>query len=778
MLVMAEQLAGRPCNLITTVTSFPLLGLHRLVSCAQCHATLALTGADSVHRCHTHDDVHHGGLGSKCESCHSANDWALWRFDHAKQTISRSSGRTPSCTVRSAITIRPARARCRSSAARATARMIATRAPYGSNASAATRPLPGGARGSNRPQHAAHEHREARATDGTRRLVSCSSAECDPDWIARAAVGGLAAPAPALASSASRSPCRSIISRPASSSTECTAICRASPVTSMRCFSGTPRDCGTCHIKGSPYNATPKTDESHAEHQQLRSLPQHDHVSSARALRSRRGARRRASAVTTAASAQGEGPTHPATSQECAACHLVTTWNPPKTVDHTQIPLAVQGYCIICHNGTQASGKTGQPRGHHARVRRLPPHEHLARRELRSHRHHHRLLQLSQRQSRPLARASGHMPTSNLCENCHTTGIGTSTPSWVPSLFDHTQMTVSTCQTCHSGTVKISTGFVSGQPANHVPPIPSAIDCGVCHGNNPSAETWTVLAASIPTLHAGLPVSNCLLCHAGETFAGVPGPYIPMSMSGVSPTHPHRWRRRTSRSSLARDCSACHGAAYQAGGFGPATAMSAAKHAFVSTTCDTCHETGRSFYVGSGTPLQLRPADHAGEQRSAHGEQRLLGLPHDHRLEQHRDAAQGTCPIRANSGCAMPCHTAPQTITRRHTRADCGTAHRHHRQLRSVPWRHHHGTDLVQQLHAQGCDARASAHSLSVGHRLQLLPRANYVTGGFGPMNMSAAKHAFVAHLLRHLSRGGSELLHGRSKPARCRAAPPITSRR
>ena len=82
------------------------------------------------------------------------------------------------------------------------------------------------------------------------------------------------------------------------------------------------------------------------------------------------------------------------------------------------------------------------------------------------------------------------MPTTNLCENCHTTGIGTKTPSWAPSVFDHTQMTVTTCQTCHSGTVKITTGFVSGQPTNHVPPIPSAIDCGVCHGNNPAAETW------------------------------------------------------------------------------------------------------------------------------------------------------------------------------------------------------------------------------------------------------------------------------------------------
>jgi hypothetical protein len=193
-----------------------------------------------------------------------------------------------------------------------------------------------------------------------------------------------------------------------------------------------------------------------------------------------------------------------------------------------------------------------------------------------------------------VGKQASHMPTTNLCENCHTTGIGTSTPSWVPSAFDHTQMTVQTCQTCHSGTVKISTGFVSGQPTNHVPPIPSLVDCSVCHGNTPAAETWTVLAASIPTLHAGLSVNNCLMCHAGQTFAGVPAPYIPMSISGVSPTQATPLAPPHIPILAGTDCSACHGAAYQAGGFGPATAMSAAKHAFVSTTCDTCHDTGKA----------------------------------------------------------------------------------------------------------------------------------------------------------------------------------------
>ena len=69
------------------LTNFPLLGLHRVVSCAQCHATLAFNGAPATcGECHSHEDVHKGGLGNKCETCHSPNGWPLWAFDHGKQT--------------------------------------------------------------------------------------------------------------------------------------------------------------------------------------------------------------------------------------------------------------------------------------------------------------------------------------------------------------------------------------------------------------------------------------------------------------------------------------------------------------------------------------------------------------------------------------------------------------------------------------------------------------------------------------------------------------------
>ncbi len=51
------------------LTSFPLLGLHSVVSCAQCHRTQAFGEAKSrCIDCHKKDDVHKGGLGDKCDS--------------------------------------------------------------------------------------------------------------------------------------------------------------------------------------------------------------------------------------------------------------------------------------------------------------------------------------------------------------------------------------------------------------------------------------------------------------------------------------------------------------------------------------------------------------------------------------------------------------------------------------------------------------------------------------------------------------------------------------
>lgn len=69
------------------LTDFPLLSLHQLVSCEDCHAShrFGETASDCV-ACHAGADVHERRLGNDCERCHDPNGWRRWLFDHASQT--------------------------------------------------------------------------------------------------------------------------------------------------------------------------------------------------------------------------------------------------------------------------------------------------------------------------------------------------------------------------------------------------------------------------------------------------------------------------------------------------------------------------------------------------------------------------------------------------------------------------------------------------------------------------------------------------------------------
>ncbi len=525
-------------------------------------------------------------------------------------------------------------------------------------------------------------------------------------------------------------------------------------------FYGTPRDCGSCHTSGSQFNATPKTtthipstNNCAACHNTISFRPSF-HFDHAEVL---------GSCVTchNGTFAQGEGPTHPQTSRNCAACHGVMTWNPPTTVDHTQIPLAVAGSCIVCHNGAQASGKPAN----HVPTTLECGDCHTTTSWLGANFDHTGITSGCfgcHNGSKAVGKQATHMPTTNLCENCHTSGIGTRTPSWVPALFDHTQMTVSTCASCHSGAVKISTGLVPGQPTNHVPPIPSLVDCGVCHGNNPASETWTVLAVSIPELHAGLSVNNCLMCHAGQTFAGVPAPYIPMSVSGVSPTHATPLAPPHIPILSGADCSSCHAAAYQAGGFGPATAMSAAKHAFVSTSCVTCHEAGMSFYTGGGPPLQLRPADHTTGQMVAPND---CGLCHTTANWNATVMPAGHMPNPANQACTV-CHTTAPADYSTATLAANATLHTG---ISSGCGLCHGGTSPLTWYNnftpKDGVLTPAHIPYLSGTDCSSCHSSSTYAAGTFGPMNMTQAKHAFVATTCDTCHEAGLSLYMGAASP-------------
>jgi hypothetical protein len=69
------------------LTRFPLLGLHAVSTCEQCHLTPRFRDARiECMGCHEDDDVHLRRLGTACEHCHNPNGWRLWRFDHDAQT--------------------------------------------------------------------------------------------------------------------------------------------------------------------------------------------------------------------------------------------------------------------------------------------------------------------------------------------------------------------------------------------------------------------------------------------------------------------------------------------------------------------------------------------------------------------------------------------------------------------------------------------------------------------------------------------------------------------
>ena len=67
-------------------TTFPLVGRHARVACAECHKTKDFKAAPTLCQdCHQ-DTFHKGRLGPDCASCHSSKGWLLWHFDHNTQT--------------------------------------------------------------------------------------------------------------------------------------------------------------------------------------------------------------------------------------------------------------------------------------------------------------------------------------------------------------------------------------------------------------------------------------------------------------------------------------------------------------------------------------------------------------------------------------------------------------------------------------------------------------------------------------------------------------------
>jgi hypothetical protein len=254
--------------------------------------------------------------------------------------------------------------------------------------------------------------------------------------------------------------------------------------------------------------------------------------------------------------------------------------------------------------------------------------------------------------------------------------------------------------------------------------------------------------ASIAVLHTGIS-SGCAQCHGVTqlTFynnndnpksAVLSPPHIPI-LSGA-------------------DCGSCHAKNFVTGGFGPMN-MTQATHASVSTTCNTCHEKGLSFYMGAANPgLQGRPADHT-SGTMATGD---CSLCHTTANWNSNALPAGHMPNPGNQACTV-CHTAAPTnyatmasIALLHTGITnaCATCHG------------------VAQLTFYNNNDNPKSAVLSPPH-IPILSGAdcgschakNFVTGGFGPMNMTQATHASVSTTCNTCHEKGLSFYMGAANP-------------
>lgn len=75
------------------LTRFPLIGLHAIAACGECHLSSAYKETETTCvACHDSDDYHKEALGTDCASCHNPNGWRLWQFDHNVRTKFKLEG--------------------------------------------------------------------------------------------------------------------------------------------------------------------------------------------------------------------------------------------------------------------------------------------------------------------------------------------------------------------------------------------------------------------------------------------------------------------------------------------------------------------------------------------------------------------------------------------------------------------------------------------------------------------------------------------------------------
>jgi Cytochrome c7 and related cytochrome c len=468
---------------------------------------------------------------------------------------------------------------------------------------------------------------------------------------------------------------------------------------------------------------------------------------------------------------QKRPPTHisapnPATqaTADCSACHTTTDWNAPTTLPAGHMPIPGTQTCTVCHTGTLTANPAS-----YATLATIPIlHTGITTGCAQCHGGATQLTFYNNNDN-PKAAASlspAHIPsfTNNDCSACHTANYVTG--GFGPmnmTQATHTNVSTMTCKTCHEAGLTFYMGAASpalqGRPADHTGSMAAPADCSVCHTTanwnsttlpsghmpTPGTQTCNTCHTSAPTnykvfatnavLHTGI-TGNCSQCHGAGTQLSFYNNDMVVKDSVLTPSHiPYIG---------GTDCSSCHkSTTYAAGSFGPMN-MTQATHAFVATTCNTCHGTATvSFFIGAASPtLQLRPADHTSGNQVAPND--CSGC-HTTANWNSTSLPTGHMPNPANKACAI-CHTtAPADYTTAtlaansvlHTgiSSNCGQCHG---ATTALTWYNNYTPKdaILAPAHipyVAGTDC-SSCHKSTT-----------YAAGTFGPMNMTQATHAFVS---------------------------------
>ncbi len=322
------------------------------------------------------------------------------------------------------------------------------------------------------------------------------------------------------------------------------------------------------------------------------------------------------------------------------------------------------------------------------------------------------------------------VPTT--CNTCHEAGLsfymGAASPALQGRPADHTSANMAKPNDC-SGCHTTANWNSNSMPAGHMP-NPANTACNTCHtGATATPANYALLAAN-SVLHTGI-TGNCIQCHGATqlTFYNNndnPKPQVAKHIPYLAAT----------------DCGSCHKTTtYAAGTFGPMN-MTQATHAFVTTTCGTCHASAAgSLYMGAANPaLQLRPADHSSGTMLT-GD---CGGCHTTANWNSTALPSGHMPNPGNQTCNV-CHTSAPT---------------NYKVFAANAVLHTGITGNCSQCHGAGTQLSFYNNDMVVKDSVLTPPHipylsgtdcgschksTTYAAGTFGPMNMTQATHAFVA---------------------------------